>query len=59
MTEQEKVLLKSLRDQGYAVVTFTPDEIGSTPKEEVERRLVEMGNEIIENYQEPGEEENA
>ena len=27
MTEQEKVLLKSLRDQGYAVVTFTPDEI--------------------------------
>ena len=59
MTEQEKVLLKSLRDQGYAVVTFPPDESGSAPKEEVERRLVEMGNEIIENYQEPGEEENA
>jgi hypothetical protein len=39
--------IHSLRQAGYAVVTFTPDEIGDADPWRVEDRLVELGNQVI------------
>jgi len=37
----------SLRDQGYCVVVFTPEEIRNANPSKVEDRLVELGWEVI------------
>lgn len=36
-----------LRQRGYAVVIFNPDELGDVDPSRVEDRLVELGNEVI------------
>jgi hypothetical protein len=39
--------IHSLRMAGYAVVTFTPEEIGDADAMRVEHRLTELGNQVI------------
>lgn len=39
--------LEMLRSQGYAVVVFTPDELGTADRDSLQDRLVELGNEAI------------
>lgn len=41
----------SLREQGYAIVVFSPDELGSATSSSLENRLVELGNEAISDLQ--------
>ena len=40
-------VFNSLRDKGYAVVIFSPEELGSAPPEDVEDRLIELGWDAI------------
>ena len=46
-TEAEFTVLNGLRDRGYAVVVFTPQELRGAKTRHVEDRLVELGWEVI------------
>lgn len=43
MTEEQIKVIGELRDSGYAVVIFTPDELGDADPENLEDILVERG----------------
>jgi hypothetical protein len=43
--------IDQLRDEGYAVVIFTPEELNGANPDEVENSLVEVGREIIRDHQ--------
>lgn len=45
-------IVSELRIEGYAVVLFSPDELGTATAKSLENRLVELGNEAIEDLQE-------
>ncbi|WP_157077151.1 hypothetical protein [Curvibacter delicatus] len=45
-------LISELRSEGYAVVLFSPDELGTATAKSLENRLVELGNEAITDLQE-------
>lgn len=47
MTTEEQQIVDSLRDQGYAVVIFTPDELDGASPDKVEDNLVSSGWEAI------------
>ena len=47
MTPEEIATIKSLRDQGYAVVLFNPEELVGAPARKVEDRMCERGWETI------------
>ena len=40
-----------LRSNGYAVIIWTPEELGDCPVDEIEDISVERGWEVINNYQ--------
>lgn len=46
-TEAEFVVLNGLRDRGYAVVVFTPQELRGAKTRHVEDRLIELGWDVI------------
>ena len=48
-TQDKKI--EDLRKAGYAVVIFSPDELGTASSKSVEDRLVELGNEVIADLQ--------
>ncbi|MDT8992786.1 hypothetical protein RQP54_18075 [Curvibacter sp. APW13] len=45
--------LSELRSEGYAVVVFSPDELGTATAKSLENRLAELGNEVTTDLQEP------
>ncbi len=47
LTEQELEMLRSLRERGYAVVLFSPEELGDTEPDQVEDYLIERGWDAI------------
>ena len=47
MTPEEIATIKSLRDQGYAVIVFNPGELAGAPARKVEDRMCEKGWETI------------
>ena len=47
MTPEEFAAIQSLREQGYAVVLFNPEELAGAPARKVEDRMCEGGWEII------------
>ena len=47
MSPEEVSALKSLRDKGYAVVVFSPDELRGADKDDVEQDLVLAGWDVI------------
>lgn len=52
---QQKVALSELRLSGYAVVIFSPEELGTTDPRGLQNRLVELGNEAISDLQDDSE----
>lgn len=44
-------ILSELRSEGYAVVLFSPDDLGTATARSLENRLVELGNEAITDLQ--------
>ena len=47
MTPEEIATIQSLRDQGYAVVLFNPEELAGAPAHKVESRMGNAGWDII------------
>ena len=43
MNKAETTALRGLTDQGYAVIVWTPEELGNTSAEWVEERSIEYG----------------
>lgn len=39
--------IAEMRSHGYALVMFSPEEVGNADRVAVESRLVELGNEVI------------
>jgi hypothetical protein len=40
--------LRELKDKGFAIVMFTPEELNGVSSKRLEDRLIELGNEVIE-----------
>lgn len=51
-TSHEQEMIRSLRQRGFAVIIFSPEELKTATAHSVERRLVELGNEAISDLQE-------
>lgn len=47
MTNEEQAALKSLREKGYAICVFSPDELRGAAQDDVEQELVGAGWDII------------
>jgi predicted fused transcriptional regulator/phosphomethylpyrimidine kinase len=47
MTQEQIKTIQELKDQGYAVVLFNPDELEGAEADRVEDRLIEMGWDVI------------
>ena len=52
MTKEEREVIQKLRDKGYAITIFAPDELGGVSTKTVEDLLVEQGTAIIEDLKE-------
>jgi len=48
MTKEERDFIQALRDKGYAITIFEPDELRGVSRKIVEDRMVELGTEVIE-----------
>jgi len=48
MNEQQKETVRSLRLKGFAVVVFSPSELEGVNPETLQDRLIQLGNEAIE-----------
>lgn len=47
MTSEQKKALQQLREAGYAVITWTPEELANASPRRVEDRCVEAGNDFL------------
>jgi len=47
MTEAQRAAINELRNEGYAVIVWTPEEIGTANPRRVEDRSIELGYDII------------
>lgn len=43
MTEEEVKIIRSLRDKGYAIAIFTPEELRNAPSYKIEDNMVDSG----------------
>ena len=48
MTPAQAETIRQLRSEGYAVIVWTPEELGDVAKKHVEDRSIELGWQIIE-----------
>ena len=49
MTATQQQAIQELRNAGYAVVIWTPEELGDVNPRRVEDRSIELGYDVIEN----------
>lgn len=47
MTPKQEAVLRELADEGYAIINFTPDELGDAPPKKVEETCLAFGCGII------------
>jgi hypothetical protein len=48
MTPAQQQAIDTLRDEGYLVILWTPEELGDIDASHIEDALIERGNEMIE-----------
>jgi hypothetical protein len=48
MTPAQQQAIHSLRDEGYLVIIWTPEELGDVDESHIEDALIERGNDMIE-----------
>jgi hypothetical protein len=48
MTPAQQRAIDALRDEGYLVIIWTPEELGDIDASHIEDALIERGNEMIE-----------
>ena len=46
--------VRTMREAGYMVIVWTPDELGDTNTSHIEDMLIEKGNDMIEQFKEEG-----
>lgn len=51
MKPEHKSVIDALRDEGYLVVIWTPEELIGVAIDHVENRVIELGNEVINNLE--------
>ena len=51
MKEQYRQAVNAMRDEGYLVIIWTPEELGDIDASHVEDLLIERGNDMIEQLQ--------
>ena len=51
MKEEWKKVLREMRNEGYAVIVWTPEELGTTDPEWVEDCSISYGNEYLIEYE--------
>jgi hypothetical protein len=51
MTPAQQQAIDTLRDEGYLVIIWTPEELGDIDASHIEDTLIERGNEMIEDLQ--------
>jgi hypothetical protein len=56
MTPAQQQAIYALRDEGYLVIIWTPEELGDIDASHIEDALIERGNEMIE-WAEPATDE--
>ena len=44
--------IRAMREAGYMVIVWTPDELGDTNTSHIEDMLIERGNDMIEQFKE-------
>lgn len=49
MTPEQQKAIDTLREEGYLVILWTPEELGDIDESHIEDALIERGNEMIEN----------
>ena len=47
MTPEQLQTLRDLCHEGYAIIVWTPEELGNANPRRVEDRLIELGHEVI------------
>lgn len=52
MKPEHKSVIDALRDEGYLVIIWTPEELCNVNIGHVEDRVTELGNEVIDNLAE-------
>ena len=52
MTDKQLKVLRELASEGYAVIVWTPKELGDIDPQYVEERSIEFGHQIIEDMKE-------
>lgn len=48
MTNEQLKILRELASEGYAVIVWTPEELGDADPQYVEDRSIEFGHQLIE-----------
>ena len=51
LTEQEIDCIRRIRSRGFAVIVWTPEELGAADQGHVEDRSIELGWEVIRDLQ--------
>ena len=47
MTNEQLNVIRELTDQGYAVIIWTPEELGNASVKDIQDRSIELGHDII------------
>ena len=55
MNREQRRALYSLSDEGYAVIVWTPEELGDVSARLVEKQSIELGHQIIDDLTEDHE----
>lgn len=54
MSPEEMEVIAALRNRGFAVVVWTPEELAGVSRKHVEDRSIELGWQVIEDLQDMG-----
>lgn len=52
LNQEERDVINALRNKGYAIIVWTPEELGSANPRRVEDRSIELGHGVIDDLQE-------
>jgi len=50
MDNNDNKTMRELRDEGYAIILWTPEELGNCPTDEIEDLSIERGWSVIEHW---------
>ena len=51
MTREQIIVIQELRDEGHAVIIWTPEELGTASANRVQDRSIQLGQEVIDDLQ--------